>query len=95
MVKKGMKNTEVENILKDTNSGQKNEILFSDFGINYNQIEEVYRKGTLFCYRHKQAENGHKNVENKMSPKINKEVKVSMRQALELAGNTDKIIKKL
>lgn len=30
-----------------------------------------------------------------MSPKINKEVKVSMRQALELAGNTDKIIKKL
>ena len=29
MMKKGLKNTDVENKLKDTNSGDKNEILFS------------------------------------------------------------------
>jgi tRNA(His) guanylyltransferase len=50
MVKKGMGNQEVEKILKDTNSGKKNEILFNEFGINYNSIEEVYRRGTFFMY---------------------------------------------
>lgn len=50
MVKGGRSNTEVESILKDTNSGDKNEILFRDFGINYNNIEEVYRKGTIIAY---------------------------------------------
>jgi tRNA(His) 5'-end guanylyltransferase len=38
MVKRGMGNQEVEKILKDTNSGKKNEILFADFGINYNKL---------------------------------------------------------
>lgn len=50
MVKSGKSNTEVENILKDTNSGDKNEILFRDFGTNYNNIEPVYRKGTIIAY---------------------------------------------
>jgi tRNA(His) guanylyltransferase len=50
MVKKGMANTEGERILKDTNSGKKNEILFSEFGINYNNIEEIYRRGTFLLY---------------------------------------------
>jgi len=50
MVKKGIANTEVEKILKDTNSGKKNEILFSEFGINYNNIEEIYRRGTFLLY---------------------------------------------
>lgn len=50
MVKKGKSHQEVEKILKDTNSGQKNEILFSDFGINYNTIDEIYRRGTLLFY---------------------------------------------
>jgi tRNA(His) guanylyltransferase len=51
MVKSGKGNTEVEKILKDTNSGQKNEILFNEFGINYNKLEDVYRRGTFFAYR--------------------------------------------
>ncbi len=39
MVKTGKSNSEVEKILKDTNSGQKNEILFKEFGINYNNLD--------------------------------------------------------
>lgn len=50
MVKTGMGNQEVEKILKDTNSGKKNEILFSKFGINYNSIEEIYRRGTFIYH---------------------------------------------
>jgi len=33
--------------LKGTSSAQKNELLFSLFGINYNNIDEIYRKGTV------------------------------------------------
>ena len=50
LVKQGKSHTEVEEMLRVTNSGQKNEILFSEFGLNYNNIEEVYRKGTVGCY---------------------------------------------
>jgi len=56
MVKRGMANTEVEKILKDTNSGKKNEILFSEFGINYNKIEEIYRRGTFLLYADEKIE---------------------------------------
>lgn len=56
MVKTGKSNQEVEQILKDTNSGQKNEILFSEFGINYNNIEEIYRRGTLIYYTTEEIE---------------------------------------
>jgi tRNA(His) guanylyltransferase len=38
---------EAESDLKGTVSAQKNELLFSRFGINYNNIEAVYRKGTI------------------------------------------------
>lgn len=50
MVKSGKTNTEVEEILKDTNSGGKNEILWRDFGINYNTLEEVNKKGSVIGY---------------------------------------------
>ena len=30
-----------------TLSGDKNELLFSEFGVNYNNLPEIYRKGTL------------------------------------------------
>lgn len=33
--------------LKDTFSKDKNEILFSEFGINYNNEPEIYKKGTI------------------------------------------------
>ncbi|KAJ3223948.1 tRNA-histidine guanylyltransferase 1-like [Clydaea vesicula] len=39
--------SEAQDILKDTDSGMKNEMLFSKFGINYNNIEEIYKKGTV------------------------------------------------
>jgi tRNA(His) guanylyltransferase len=50
MVRSGKSNQEVEKFLKDTNSAVKNEILFSEYQINYNNIEEIYRRGTLLYY---------------------------------------------
>lgn len=38
--------------LKGTVSGDKNEILFSQFGINYNEQPQVFRKGTVL-YKNK------------------------------------------
>ncbi|OJD26151.1 hypothetical protein ACJ73_02478, partial [Blastomyces percursus] len=43
----GMSNTEAEKALQGTVSGDKNEILFSRFGINYNNEPEMYRKGSV------------------------------------------------
>ncbi|GAB7355155.1 hypothetical protein MBLNU459_g5725t2 [Dothideomycetes sp. NU459] len=43
----GMSGTAAELALKGTVSGDKNEILFSQFGINYNNEPEVYRKGSV------------------------------------------------
>ena len=43
----GMSGTEAEERLKGTVSGDKNEILFSQFGINYNKELEIFRKGTV------------------------------------------------
>ena len=34
--------------LKGTQSKDKNEILFSEFGINYNAEPEIYKRGTIF-----------------------------------------------
>ncbi|KAJ3010780.1 tRNA-histidine guanylyltransferase 1-like [Thoreauomyces humboldtii] len=34
-------------LLKDTDSGAKNELLFSRFGINYNKLPEVFKKGSV------------------------------------------------
>ena len=47
MVKSGRTHQEVEHILKDTNSAKKNEILFTDYKVNYNNIEDIYKKGTF------------------------------------------------
>lgn len=77
LVKKGIKNTDVENRLKTTNSGEKNEILFSEFNINYNDIEEVYRRGTIICNRYVEIQN---QDPKKGSPKIAKELKISIRE---------------
>ncbi|KAL4909758.1 hypothetical protein BDW74DRAFT_143670 [Aspergillus multicolor] len=51
----GMGNTEAENELKGTISSDKNEILFKRFGINYNNEEEIYKKGSV-VYRQYQLE---------------------------------------
>ena len=46
----GLTNKEAEARLKDTLSGEKNEILFSEFGINYNNEQELFRKGTVMIW---------------------------------------------
>ena len=47
VLKGGMSNTEAEQALKGTVASDKNEILFSRLGINYNNEPLVYRKGTV------------------------------------------------
>ena len=46
----GLTNKEAEQRLKDTLSAHKNEILFSEFGINYNNEPELFRKGTVMFW---------------------------------------------
>lgn len=43
----GRTNAEAEKDLSGTFSADKNEILFSKFGVNYNNLPEMYRKGTI------------------------------------------------
>lgn len=47
VLQKGMKNSEAEERLRGSVSAEKNELLFSEFGINYNQLPAIYRKGTI------------------------------------------------
>jgi len=47
VLKAGMNNQAAMETLKGTLSADKNEILFSQFGINYNNLPQVYRKGTV------------------------------------------------
>ncbi|KAJ9293847.1 hypothetical protein DTO271G3_7474 [Paecilomyces variotii] len=56
MVQKGgMTNTDAERELKGTVSSDKNEILFTRFGINYNNEPEIYKKGSVI-YRQYELE---------------------------------------
>ncbi|GME73921.1 unnamed protein product [Ambrosiozyma monospora] len=48
VLKGGMTNQEAENRLIGTVSSEKQEILFSQFGINYNNEPEMFKKGTVF-----------------------------------------------
>lgn len=41
--------------LSGTLSGDKNEILFSQFGVNYNNEPEIYRKGTVLVKKSRSA----------------------------------------
>jgi tRNA(His) guanylyltransferase len=52
-VHSGKTEQEAQRILKDTNSAIKNEMLFTDFSINYNNESELFRKGTIL-YREEQ-----------------------------------------
>ncbi|KAI5301712.1 tRNA-His guanylyltransferase [Ascosphaera pollenicola] len=47
VLKGGMSNQEAEVALKGTLAADKNEILFSRFGINYNNESEMYKKGSV------------------------------------------------
>ncbi|KAH3668899.1 hypothetical protein OGAPHI_002654 [Ogataea philodendri] len=48
LVKSGLTTQEAENKLLGTLSSDKQEILFKEFGINYNNEPEIYKKGTVF-----------------------------------------------
>lgn len=47
VLKGGLTNSEAEAELRGTLSADKNEILFNKFGINYNKISPMFRKGTI------------------------------------------------
>ncbi|WVW80765.1 hypothetical protein I302_102751 [Kwoniella bestiolae CBS 10118] len=50
LVKDGQSTAEANKTLQGTDSKDKNELLFSNFGINYNNLPEQYRKGSI-CVR--------------------------------------------
>ncbi|KAL8737172.1 MAG: hypothetical protein Q9181_001961 [Wetmoreana brouardii] len=56
-----MGTTEAEETLKGTNAADKNEILFSRFGINYNNESEQYKKGSLVTRDYGAQKPGHLN----------------------------------
>ncbi|CAG8538459.1 15022_t:CDS:2 [Acaulospora colombiana] len=47
LVQAGKTKFEAENILKGTVSSEKNELLYSQFNINYNRLPAMYRKGSV------------------------------------------------
>ena len=47
LVNSGKTPIEAENQLKGTLSEQKNELLFTGFGVNYNNLPQMYRKGSI------------------------------------------------
>ncbi|KAJ5767354.1 uncharacterized protein N7511_004970 [Penicillium nucicola] len=51
-----MNNTDAELELKGTLSADKNEILFKRFGMNYNNEEEIYKKGSVVYRKFELAE---------------------------------------
>lgn len=57
VLKGGMTNQQAENELRGTFSADKNEILFSKFGINYNTIDPMFRKGTILLRKRIQIPN--------------------------------------
>lgn len=58
VLKGGMSATDAEQALKGTVSSDKNEILFSQFGINYNNEPQIYRKGTVIYRSYQPQVNG-------------------------------------
>ncbi|KAI9346913.1 tRNAHis guanylyltransferase-domain-containing protein [Obelidium mucronatum] len=64
--------TQAQEILKDTTSATKNEILYSRFNINYNTLPEIFRKGSVLVRRRistpvKMTEDGKQQVERMKS----------------------------
>ncbi|RIA84072.1 tRNAHis guanylyltransferase-domain-containing protein [Glomus cerebriforme] len=47
LVHSGKTEAEAENTLRGTSSSDKNELLYSSFNINYNDLPEMYRKGSI------------------------------------------------
>ncbi|KAH8404372.1 hypothetical protein KR222_005801, partial [Zaprionus bogoriensis] len=47
VLESGLSNQKAEERLRGTLSADKNELLFQEFGINYNSVPAMYRKGTI------------------------------------------------
>ncbi|SPP90016.1 probable tRNA(His) guanylyltransferase [Drosophila guanche] len=47
VLESGFSNQKAEERLRDTLSADKNELLFQEFGLNYNNLPAMYRKGTI------------------------------------------------
>lgn len=57
VLKSGLTNQEAEARLRGTFSADKNELLFSEFGINYNSLPAIFRKGTTLLRKRVQLPN--------------------------------------
>ncbi|RAH60085.1 tRNAHis guanylyltransferase [Aspergillus piperis CBS 112811] len=64
----GMDRREAELELKGTLSSDKNEILFKRFGINYNNEEEIYKKGSVLYRQYQLEEKSDSSVQEETSP---------------------------
>ncbi|ODM98825.1 putative tRNA(His) guanylyltransferase [Orchesella cincta] len=72
----GMNNNDAQQRLSGTLSGDKHEILFSQFGINYNNEPEIYRKGTVM-------------VKKARPPKISRKAYIKLKQERENSGEDE------
>lgn len=50
LVKSGKTGAEAQAVLKGTDAGTKNELLYSQFGINYNELPEQFKKVRAWCH---------------------------------------------
>ncbi|PYH69716.1 tRNA guanylyltransferase [Aspergillus vadensis CBS 113365] len=64
----GMDRREAELELKGTLSSDKNEILFKRFGINYNNEEEIYKKGSVIYRQYQLEDKSDSSVQEETSP---------------------------
>lgn len=51
LVQSGKTPAETQERLKKTFAADKNEILFSEFGVNYNTLPAIYKKGTTLMFK--------------------------------------------
>ncbi|EMF14077.1 tRNA guanylyltransferase [Sphaerulina musiva SO2202] len=83
VLKGGMSGTEAEQELKGSVASDKNEILWSRFGVNYNQELEVWRKGTVMYRVYDDVGGGgggeEKGVDAKSKSQLEKERKRKMK----------------
>jgi len=75
---------EAHAFLKGTDSAQKNEMLFSQFQVNYAKIDPIWRKGTIYIRIPKEIENSE--VEKKEEGEV-KEVKEENKEMVEKKKN--------
>lgn len=73
---------EAEQLLKGTSSAEKNELLFSQFGINYNDEHVMFRKGSFVVKRPKRITEGDEemNKKRKLSGSLVQPARVEMEQ---------------